>query len=203
MLTRSLEDQIASEYLPLVSGYTVTFDTPWPTETTHTVIFSGSPVAGEVWTVDLTTGGNPKEFRHTVADGETLADVLAALAVAIGENEADSLSATATGAALVIRNTAGNTDSVSVGIENGPAIDPGSYAIDETTASSTTVTLDGSPVVEEIWAVQLAVDAGIYTFTHRGGRRRHPDRYRPAGWRPRSMPLPRKISLPRRTVKRS
>jgi len=71
-LTFNLADRIASEFLPLVSGYEVTFELPWPSEVTSTVILSGTPRSGEVWSVQLDIAGTVKTFSHAVADGEPL-----------------------------------------------------------------------------------------------------------------------------------
>jgi hypothetical protein len=50
-LTLGLADQIGSQYKPLVSGYTVTFATPWPTFDYSTVTLADAPVVEDIWTV--------------------------------------------------------------------------------------------------------------------------------------------------------
>jgi len=67
----------------LVSGYTVTFKSPWQTEVTSTIILSGEPTVGAFWTLTLTVDGEDLVFRHEVSAGETTEDIAAALAAAV------------------------------------------------------------------------------------------------------------------------
>ena len=117
-LTFNLADRIPAEFLPLVSGYTVTFAAPWPSEATSTVILSGAPQAGQTWSVSLDIAGTVKKFSHLVLAGETLEAISAALADAVNADPVGNLAAHATGVALKIVNVAGNT--LATSFEIGP-----------------------------------------------------------------------------------
>ena len=157
-LTSALADLIDTRFLPVVSGYTASFNTPWPAEIRSTVILSGQPVVGDLWSVALDIAGHTKTFSHTIVADDTLEAIATALANAVKADQTGNLSAEAAGVALVILNNAGNTENTRFTISrNGvvltPVVDQGS--IDSTTASSAMLTLQGSPVVSEAWTVRL------------------------------------------------
>ncbi|MCP4455411.1 MAG: hypothetical protein GY809_28460, partial [Planctomycetes bacterium] len=163
-LTAGLEDLISTEFLPLVSGYTATFTTPWSAEDTSTFILSGTPVVGETWSIQLDIAGMIQTFDHLVLEGETLETIAASLAERINVDGVDSLLAEAHGVALVVVNSAANTDSADFLI-----VDAATAAIDAAdatvaTENSASSTLSGVPNEGETWFLQLAfeniVDAG-------------------------------------------
>jgi len=61
----------------------VTFESPWPSEVTSTVVLSGTPLAGQTWTLTLDIAGVVKTLPHLVAADETLEDIAKALALAV------------------------------------------------------------------------------------------------------------------------
>src|SRR5207247_4375927 len=109
-LTLGLADLIDTRFLPVVSGYTVSLNTPWPAEIRSTVILSGQPVVGDLWSVELDIAGHAKTFSHTIVAGDTLEAIATALANAVKADPTGNLSAEASGVALLILNNAGNTD---------------------------------------------------------------------------------------------
>ena len=91
-LTTSLSDRIPAEFLPIVSGYTVTFDAQWPSEATSTLVFSPEPKAGETWIVSMDIAGTVVEFSHLVLESETVAEIAQALADVVNAEETDHVS---------------------------------------------------------------------------------------------------------------
>ena len=164
-LTSNLADRINSDFLPVVSGYSVTFKAPWPSEVTTTVVLSGTPAAGEIYSVLLTLGGNQKKFSHTVATGETLETIALALADLVNADAVGNLSANTAGVSLIIVNSAGNTDKAEFQIANAPANTPGAYVIDATDPSTKVITLNGRPIPGEVWSVRLNVGTETSFFT--------------------------------------
>jgi Ca2+-binding RTX toxin-like protein len=118
---------------------------------------TGSPVAGETWTVTL--GGTPYSYV-TTSPTPTLADIALALASVINTTAPAAFTATARGNVLVVINTAENfTSSTSVTPVDG-------YQLN-TPAASTEVlaTLTGTPLAGQIWSLTLDGTAYPYTVT--------------------------------------
>jgi hypothetical protein len=160
-LTVNLADRAPTGFRPVVSGYQVTFDAPWPAEATSTLVLSGAPVAGTTWTVALDIAGTVKRFSHLVLAGDTLASISESLAARVNADTAGNLSARAAGVALIIVNTAGNTLDTSV------SISPTSSALvpDPVTNFAGSAVLVGTPVAGDTWSVTLRHNDGAGPVT--------------------------------------
>lgn len=128
---------------------------------TGKVTFAGTPAAGQVWTVTLTVIIDKTEYSydysHTVVSGDTLADVVTALAARI--NSSSDFTAGAEGDVLSVVNISG---------EGGLAVKATMLAATETAtyvsgATTTQVTLAGTPTAGAQWIV--TVDDVTYTHT--------------------------------------
>ncbi|HTD65340.1 MAG TPA: hypothetical protein VK846_02265, partial [Candidatus Limnocylindria bacterium] len=164
-LTFELSDRISTDFLPLVSGYTVTFQTAWTSEATSTVVLSGQPADGEIWSLTLTVGGVPLTFHHEVRGSATLEEIAASLAAAINAHPSANLSAEAFGVALVVVNSAANTSGAAFEIQNAASHPAASATATSTTASTTTLSLTGTPALGETWYLQVQIAAGASTVT--------------------------------------
>ncbi|MBK8118781.1 MAG: hypothetical protein IPK39_05825 [Sulfuritalea sp.] len=153
-LTSRLADRIDSAFLPVVSGYTVTFAAPWPSEATSTLILSGAPEAGTTWTVSLDIAGIVKQFSHLVLAGDTLETISAALADAVNADPAGNLGAQAAGVALVVVNTAGNTLATTFAIS--PKATP--LTPDPVLTYAQNIQFSGTPVAGDTWSVSVSFD---------------------------------------------
>jgi hypothetical protein len=151
-LTFNLADRISPEYLPLVSGYEVTFDASWPAEVVSTVIMAGQPQAGETWTVEMEIAGVVKIFSHVVAAGETVEQIAEALAVLVNADATGNLEATTSGVALIILNNTGNTENTEF------TISPPDQAVlaDQTSPEAQSIELSGIPVAGDSWGVLVS-----------------------------------------------
>ncbi|HMJ89443.1 MAG TPA: hypothetical protein VK530_06485, partial [Candidatus Acidoferrum sp.] len=156
-ITFGLDDQIDEDYLPLISGYTVTFQTEWTSEVTSTVVLSGAPESGEIWTLTLTVAGQPITFSHEVIGDTTLEQIAESLAAKINAHPSPNLSAEANGVALVVINSAANTSGALFQILNSATTIPDAATSANTTSYSTTISLSGTPVVGETWYLQLQI----------------------------------------------
>jgi hypothetical protein len=129
------------------------------TATTATVLLTGAPVAGEIWTITLDDTVTPSVHAVPIAGGESLADVAVLLADSINASGLFDVSATADGDYVVIASQSG------VAFTTTFEITPvGSAVIDDTTASSTTVQLTGTVVAGDVWTVVL--DDGVLPTVH-------------------------------------
>ena len=123
---------------------------------------SGSPVAGEIWSVLITVGTTTNRFSHTVLAGQTLGQIAAALAANINANAGGSFAALADGAQLIISNRAG------VAFTTAFQFTPtGSAAIAPNLAVTTMARLSGTPATGEVWSVRLSIGAttSIHSYT--------------------------------------
>ncbi|KPK03543.1 MAG: hypothetical protein AMS20_10425, partial [Gemmatimonas sp. SG8_28] len=126
-----------------LSRPTIDNDLSTPVTASEVALFRGTPVAGEVWTVDALGAG---DAAYTAQQNDTLADVVAALAREITDNVTDFV-ATGRGGTLVITSTSGFTASYDIvavngGTANGPI-------------ATTTAQILGTALAGENWAVSI------------------------------------------------
>ncbi|HOQ62214.1 MAG TPA: hypothetical protein PKZ08_16420, partial [Vicinamibacterales bacterium] len=125
--------------------------------TTAKATFAGTPVAGNIWTVRV-DGTN---YSATVAAGQTLAQVVGALAAAI--DAASGYTASAEGDVLAVVKTAGGAMTLTATLPAGAT-----SSIDGTTALTSTVTLSGTPAAGDTWWV--VVDGAGYSHVVTAGQ---------------------------------
>ena len=119
-----------------------------------TVTLSGTPEADEIWTVNLGTSTH----SHRVTISQSLADIAAALAEDINANAAGDFTATTEGDVLIIANRAGSSFTTTFAITVRSA-----YAIDNSTAATTTAVFTATPVEGEVWTVDLGTSTHSHT----------------------------------------
>ncbi|MHC4427668.1 MAG: beta strand repeat-containing protein, partial [Planctomycetota bacterium] len=149
-VNQALADEISSDFIPVVSGNTVTFVSPWPNadqteKTATTVTLTGTPVEAEIWSVELTVDDVTIRHDHTVGASETKAEVARALADEINTG------------------IPGDFDT----IVEGDAVGFITEGI-----GTTTVQLIGTPGIAEVWSVTLddgVVPKTTHSYTTIGG----------------------------------
>ncbi len=119
-----------------------------------TVTLSGTPEANEIWTVNLGTSTH----SHRVTISQSLADIAAALAEDINANAAGDFTATTEGDVLIIADRAGSSFTTTFAITVRSA-----YAIDNSTATTTTAVFTAAPVEGEVWTVDLGTSTHSHT----------------------------------------
>jgi hypothetical protein len=160
-LTTNLADRAPTDFRPVVSGYQVSFDAPWPAEATSSLVLSGAPVAGT--TLDGGAGHRRHRqalqpsgagWRHAGVDQRGAGGP-------VNADTAGNLSARAAGVALIIVNTAGNT------LDTSFSISPTSTALtpDPVASFAGSVVLAGTPVAGDTWSVTLRHNDGA-AFRH-------------------------------------
>jgi Ca2+-binding RTX toxin-like protein/phage tail sheath gpL-like len=154
-------------------SFTMTFDiTPAgayvideTTPRTSMVDLFGAATAREIWTLTLNsqtyavTIGATYDVNGTDILVQSMADIATVLAdMIIDDVAAPSFTATVEGDTLFVTNLGGV---FTTGIEITPASEntDGLYSIDDTSASTSTATLVGTPIAGEIWSIALKVDA--------------------------------------------
>ncbi|MCX5670548.1 MAG: hypothetical protein NTU94_04405, partial [Planctomycetota bacterium] len=140
---------------PPVGGQAVA-DATLPT--VITVGLSGEAVADEIWSVTLVTAAGSSVHTHTVAAGEDLADVAAALANDINTHAAGFL-ASVVGETIAIVNLSGRFAVLADSPDSGVAL------VDDSTARLSTVTLQGAVAEDDEWQLTLTSGGTRTTYS--------------------------------------
>jgi hypothetical protein len=137
---------------------------PLPTDTSYQLLpqaasaltcqLSGTPNAGELWTVDRAGS----QCSHTVADLETLPAVAAGLALAL--DALDGVTAGVEGSVIACVQLSGAPLVIDLSVST-----PASATVDSTTALTKLVYLAGGAVAGENWSIQIDGVAFGYTVT--------------------------------------
>jgi len=122
---------------------------------TGTVSFDGSPGDGETWSVTV----DGTEYAHTASGTETLTDTLTGLAGLVSGTP--GYTTFVSGDSLLVSKLLSGSLAVSAVVPPS-----GATAVDATTATTVTATLDGTPGDGEVWTV--TVDGTDYIHTVAG-----------------------------------
>jgi hypothetical protein len=140
--------------------------------TATSVALSGTPVAGDTWTIAL-DDGIVTTYSHVVSDGDGTIDTLEEIAEALADLiniDSTNFTAATDGSALVIVNRGGDAFTTSFSITLDPTGTPGAMAVDPDIARTTTVALSGTPTLGDLWTIEVTPDGGSLTsFSYRIG----------------------------------
>ncbi len=109
VISSATNDSISFTLLP-ATAYTATLTADTTIAKATTARLAGTPVEGEVWSVELIAGGPTLAFKHRVERGQSRATIAAGLAALINAHPpAADYTAVADGRELAIFNRVGNT----------------------------------------------------------------------------------------------
>ncbi|MHC4429738.1 MAG: hypothetical protein ACYS0D_14220, partial [Planctomycetota bacterium] len=132
------------------------------TTNTTLVTFSGAPLTGELWSVELDDTTDQTTHTAPISVGKTRADALAELALNINSSAVAAFTAMSEGDILIIVNKDDVTFTATFAV-----VPTGIGDLDTATAEATTIALTGTPDEGEVYSVTLdALSDGIAESRH-------------------------------------
>jgi len=159
IVKRTADGDFSAELRVVPTAYAVAPDVPVPaTDKAVIVTLNGTLVEGEVWQIVFGAGTH----TYTVVAGDTLVDIVNALAVKINTEGAADYTATVEDGNLVIVNRNGpapttRTYKIAPDDTSDFAVDP-RFEEKVTPTKTSIATLSETPAADQVWTVLLSVD---------------------------------------------